>query len=98
MSKRSLVVLLAGVNLVLLATLILRSWNPPAAYAQAVPLGANYLMVAAEIRDGTDALYVLDLSQRRLHVYVPNNDMVNRRLFHRGYRDLEQDFRGGGGR
>ncbi|MBN2563064.1 MAG: hypothetical protein JXQ75_19235 [Phycisphaerae bacterium] len=95
MTKRALIVLLVGVNLILLAALILASgWGLPAAYAQAVPLGQNYLIVAAEIRDGVDALYVIDLSQRRMHVFRPNRDQNDRRLLHVGFRDLQRDFRG----
>lgn len=94
MTKRTAIVLLVGVNLMLLATLILSSWHLPPAYAQAAPLGQNYMMVAAEIKDGVDALYVFDLSHRRMHVFVPNRDQNDRRLFHAGFRDLQRDFRG----
>jgi hypothetical protein len=93
MSKRAVIVLLAGANLLLLAVLIIGSWRLPAAHAQAVPLNSNYLMVAGEIRDGADALYVFDLSRRRMHVFVPNVDQNNRRIVYRGARDLERDFR-----
>ncbi len=93
MTKRAVIVLLVGINLVLLSTLILSSWHLPSAYAQAAPLGQNYLIVAGEIHDGVDALYVLDLAQRRMHVFVPNRDQNNRRLFNAGYRDLQRDFR-----
>ncbi len=95
MRKRAILVLLLGVNLLLLATLILSSWRLPAAQAQAVPMASNYLMVAGEIRDGSDALYVVDLSRRRLHVFIPNQDQNNRRIIYRHYRDLERDFRRG---
>lgn len=94
MSKHSLIVLLVGVNLLLLAIMILAGWSPPAAYGQTVPLGQNYLMVAAEIRDGVDALYLIDLSQRRMHVFTPNRDANDRRIIHVGFRDLQRDFRG----
>ena len=94
MTKRGLIVLLVGVNLVLLASLILMNWRPAAAYAQATPLGQNYLMVAAEIKDGVDALYVVDLTQRRMHAFVPSRDYNDRRLFYVGFRDLQRDFRG----
>ena len=94
MTKRSLIVLLVGANLILLASLILSSWQLPAAYAQAPAVGHDYLMVAAEIRDGGDALYVLDVSRRRMHVFLPNRSQNDRRLFHVGARDLRKDFRG----
>lgn len=95
MTKQAIVVLLVGVNLLLAATLILSASHPSAAYAQVAPLGQNYVMVAAEIRDGNDALYVIDLAHRRMHVFVPNRDQTNRRLFHAGWRDLQKEFRGG---
>lgn len=95
MTKRSVIVLLVGLNLILLATLVLTSWRLPAAYAQAAPLGQNYAMVAGEIRSGVDALYILDLPRRRMHVFVPNRDQNNRRLLYEGSRDFQRDFRGG---
>lgn len=95
MTKRAIVVLLVGLNLLLASVLVLSSYRLPAAYAQAAPLGQNYLMVAAEIRDGVDGLYVIDLAQRRMHVFIPNRDQVNRRLLHAGWRDLQKEFRGG---
>jgi len=51
MSKRALIVLLLGLNLLLLATLILSSWSLPAAYGQAVPLGQNYLSITHGAKD-----------------------------------------------
>ena len=96
MNRRGIIILLAGANFLLLITLILASWRLPAAHAQGVPLGSSYLMVAGEIRNGSDALYVIDLANRRMHVLVPNLDRNARRLVHRDYRSLEQDFRRGG--
>ncbi len=93
MKKNFLLSLLVCVNMVLLTGLILASYSPPAANAQTVGLAGNYLMVAGEIRNGTDALYVVDLPKRRLHVFIPNHDLNNRRLIYRHYRDLEYDFR-----
>lgn len=95
MTKRSVIVLLVGLNLLLLATLILFSYSPPAAMAQAAPLGQNYLMVAGQMQTGLDALYVIDLAHRRIHVFLPNRDQANRRIFYEGYRDLQKEFRGG---
>jgi hypothetical protein len=95
MAKRGVIALLAIVNLVLLLALIVTAWRPPSAYAQPTPLGQNYVMVTSEISSGLDALYILDLSQRRMHVFVPNRDVNNRRIFHMGFRDLQRDFRGG---
>ena len=92
MTKRAMITLLIGVNLLLLIGLLLASWQPAAAFAQAAPLGRNFSMVAGEIRDGVDAVYIIDLPQRRMHVFVPNRDQNNRRLFHAGFVDLQRDF------
>lgn len=94
MSKRTMIVLLTAVNLILLTTLMLSSWRLPAAYGQVVSTGGQYLIVAAEIKDGVDALYVLDVGQRRMHAFVPSRNQNDRRLFHAGSRDLLRDFRG----
>ncbi|MFO0973721.1 MAG: hypothetical protein U1A27_09825 [Phycisphaerae bacterium] len=93
MSKRGLIVLLVGLNMVLATTLVLISGGLPAAYAQAAPLAANYLMVSGVIQQSHDALYIIDLANRDLHVFEV--DRTTRRLFHRDVRDLLQDFRGG---
>jgi len=95
MSKRSWITLLIGLNLVLLASLILSRGGMPAAHAQPAPLAENLLLVTGEIRDGVDALYVIDLNTRRMHVYIPNRDMNNRRIGYVGWRDLLREFRGG---
>lgn len=95
MTKQSLLVLLVGVNLVLLATLVLWTWELPEARAQTAPLGQNYVMVAGQIRTGVDALYVIDLAQRRMHVFLPNRNQASRTVFHGGWRDLQKEFRGG---
>lgn len=93
MTKRSLIVLLIGLNMVLATTLVLLCGRLPAAHAQAAPLAANYLMVSGVIQQSHDALYVIDLANRDLHAFEV--DRTTRRLFHRDVRDLLQDFRGG---
>lgn len=94
MSKRAWITLLAGVNAVLLTTLVLTSWRLPEARAQAAPLASNYLMVAAEINNDHDALYILDLASRIM--YVLEVDRTSRQLVPLDVRDLKQDFRQGG--
>lgn len=95
MTKNSIVILLVGANLALIATLVLFSSPPDAAYGQTTPMGQNYVMVAGEIRDGVDALYVIDLANRRLHVFIPTRDQANRTVIYVGWRDLHKEFRGG---
>ncbi len=95
MNKRGMVVLLVGVNLLLLASLIILNTGTTPAYGQAAPLGQNFAMVTGQVRRGMDGLYVLDLATRRLHLFLPNRDQINRRSLYIGYRDLQKDFRGG---
>jgi hypothetical protein len=93
MTKKALIVLLVGVNLLLGTTLVLLSGRPKTALAQAAPLAANYLMVSGVIQKDHDALYVIDLGNRELHVFEV--DRTTRRVTHRDRRDLLRDFRGG---
>lgn len=93
MNKHSLLVLLAGVNLLLLAAILLVAWDLPQAQAQPVGGGQNYLVCTGAISTGVDVLYVIDVTHRRLHAFVPNRDLANRRMFHAGVRDLAKDFR-----
>jgi hypothetical protein len=95
MTKPTIVILLVMANILLLATLLITVAGPAPAFAQAAPLGQNYAIVAAEVRDGVDGVYVIDLSTRRLHVFVPNRNLADRRLLYADYRDLQRDFRGG---
>lgn len=78
-------------NAGLLAALVLRASPPPAALAQGTGLAGNYVMVAGEIQDGYDALYLIDLTTRHLHAFY--YDRGTNALRHGGYRSLERDFR-----
>jgi hypothetical protein len=91
MSKQTWLSLLVCVNLLLLTGIVLASYSPPAALAQATGLAGNYLMVAGEIQNEYDALYIVDLRTRTLHAFY--FDKTNKRLKYSGYRDLERDFR-----
>ena len=62
-----------------------------AALAQGTALSNNYLVVAGQIQAQFDALYVIDVRERTLHIFYflkGSND-----LRWAGYRDLERDFR-----
>lgn len=91
MSKTTCLSLLVCVNLLLLTGLVLCSHSPPAAYAQATSLASDYMVVAAEIEDQYDAIYIIDLRNRLLHVLY--YDRLTKRLRYAASRDLEQDFR-----
>jgi len=91
MGKRSIVVLLVGVNVVLLTVLIVTAWDLPKANAQAAPLASNYVMVAGVVQSDHDALYIIDLSARTMHVF--DIDRTNRNFNLLDMRDLRRDFR-----
>ena len=65
-TRRSLIVALVGLNLFLLAALILSSYSPPAAYAQRAPGSWNFIAVTCEVDQAYDAFYLIDLGERRL--------------------------------
>jgi hypothetical protein len=84
--------LLVCLNAILLTGLILASYSPPAAYAQdATGLAGRYMVVAGEIQDQYDALYLLDTRSRNLYGFV--FDRGRRQLRLSAARDLERDFR-----
>jgi hypothetical protein len=83
--------LLVSLNLVLLTGLLLTAYTPPAAYAQGTGLAGNYLIVAGEIQDQLDALYIVDLRARTLHAFY--YDKSDKRIVYSDFRYLERDFR-----
>ena len=60
MTRRVLIVLLAGLNLFLLACLVFTAYSPPSAFAQALPRAGDYLMIAAQTEADNDVLYLID--------------------------------------
>jgi len=90
-AKRSIIVALVGINLFLLAALILSSYSPPAAYAQRVGGAWNYIAVTCEVDESYDALYLVDLGDRRLHAFVPSQQQ-NGSIEYVGSRSLKGDF------
>lgn len=91
MRKSTFLSLLVCLNMILLTAIVLRSYSPPAAFAQGTGLAGNYVVVAGEIQDGYDAVYLIDLQSRLMHAFY--FDRGNNALRHGGYRDLERDFR-----
>ncbi len=72
MNRRAIIVALAGLNLLLAGVLILMAFELPKAQAQGIGRAGNYLMVAGEIQDGLDALYIMNLDQQILDVILLN--------------------------
>jgi hypothetical protein len=91
MNKSTWLTLLVCVNLVLLTGIILVGTTPRAAQAQGIGLADNYLIVAGQIQEGFDALYVIDTAQRTLHSFYFRKGTKD--LQWAGYRQLERDFR-----
>ena len=91
MQKHTWIALLACVHLVLFTGVILCSYAPPPALAQGTGLSQNYLMVAGEIQDEHDALYIVNLLTRTLHVFI--YERGKNKLFYTDMRELDRDFR-----
>lgn len=91
LTKQAVIVGLVGVNLILLAALIFAAYPPPAAYAQRAGASSGILAVTCQTDNDYDALYLLDLSGRRLHCFVPNRDQSGA-VIYGGSRDLTLDF------
>ena len=102
MTKHVLIVGLVGLNLFLLAGVILVTYSPPAALAQDVAVegaieGDPYILVAAEVELNNDMIYVLDVQNEFLHMFRTNfprmgddQPILVRHIF---TRDVSRDFR-----
>ena len=78
-------------NLVLLTALVIFGVPARTAVAQGTGLAGNYLVVAGEIQDQFDALYLFDLQERALHTFYYQKGSND--LQYSGLRSLERDFR-----
>lgn len=92
MTRRSLIVLLAGLNLLLLVALLYSAFPMPAAFGQRVGTSGNYMLLTAEIQGGYDAVYLFDVGERRMHAFTIEKGGADR-IEYRDSRDLKQDFR-----
>ena len=92
-SKRSIIVALVGLNLFLLAAMVLSTYSLPAAYAQRMGAGINYISVTCEADLDSDVFYLVDLASRRLHAFIPARTLDGK-LQYVGSRDLARDFKG----
>ncbi|MBI4578622.1 MAG: hypothetical protein HY718_02915 [Planctomycetes bacterium] len=97
MTKRIAIILLVGLNLFLLAVLMLGSYTPPQALAQALARSGEYILVCARAEQSNDAIYLLDLRTRQLHAFrstFPRAAGDPIRVTHLHTRDLVRDFGG----
>ncbi len=94
-SKRSIIVLLAGANLLLLFGLLFATQSGSSAFAQGRPGGSGDLVaVTAKVASQTyEVLYLLDVSSRKLFAFYPqaSGPMRNQRVA-APPRDLLNDF------
>ncbi len=92
LAKQSVVVLLVGFNLLLLAALLIGSYSPSAAYAQSRGGSGEFICVTAKAQGQSyDVFYVLDVQQDKLHAFYPVSTRTREHQW-AGFRDLRADF------
>lgn len=91
-SKSRIVAVLAVINVVLLVGLASRHASLPVAQAQPMQRGSYISATAIVSGQGFEALWMLDLSSRRLHAFAVRNAST-RELTYLGGRDLVEDFK-----
>ena len=93
-TKRSIIVVLVGVNLLLLGLLLLGTYSPAAAYAQSRGMPGNFVAVTAKAAgQNYDVLYLLDRQHRKLHAFYPQRAGGKKYGYGYGkFRDLKADF------
>lgn len=90
--------------MLLLAGLVLVSYTPPTAMAQAAgtpAAGPGYALLACQVEIGNDVIYVLDGRNQLLHAFrtpFPHQIGDPVRLIYISTRDLSREFRKEGGR
>lgn len=97
MNRRRLVVsALIGLNVLLLLVLLAESNSLPRALAQRASAGGGeFLTVTAKAIGQThDVLYLLDVSQDKLHAFFPKS-VQSKQMEYAKFRDLKADFGAG---
>lgn len=91
-SKRAAVVILVGVNLLLLAALLIGSYSLPSAFAQSGARAGDFACVTAKVAGQSyDVLYVVDIPARKLYAFHPTSTRASQ-LVAAPPRDLSKDF------
>ena len=91
-TKRTLLVVLVGLNLALVAALILSLDILPRAQANPGGRPGDFAACTVKVHEDYDGLYVVDQAKRKLHLFVPSTKMDGT-LTHLQTRDLDADFR-----
>jgi len=91
--RRSLIALLAGLNLFLLALLLSQAAPMPSAFAQVGRGGSGgYICATAKPSSRTfEVLYMIDLATKKLHAFYPASSQ-SKQFAHAEPRDLDKDF------
>ena len=93
MNKKSIIVGLVGLNLLLLAGLILASYDPPAANAQVRGGRAgDFLMATIQIHEDYDAVAIINVPLGAMHIFVPRETKTGAKLVWTDSRNLNRDF------
>jgi hypothetical protein len=100
MNRRTIMVLLAGLNGLLAAALLLSSYSPSAAYAQLEGRPGEYMLISARAAPDNDVVFMLDTASRQLHAFRTTYPRMAGQPIMVGHvhtRDLTQDFAGPAG-
>lgn len=93
MNKRAIIVGLVGLNLFLLASLILVSYDPPKTLAQSRGGRAgDFLMATVQIHEDYDALAIINVPVGAMHIFVPREVNNSAKLTWTDTRNLNIDF------
>ncbi len=90
--KRSLIVALTGLNLLLLAGLVIFSYTPQAAYAQRRGRAGDFLITTVKVHEDFDALAIINIQEGALHVFMPKTADKTVKMVPTHSRDLLRDF------
>lgn len=89
MARHILIVILVGVNLLLLAGLVIVACPPPSAVAGVTINEAGYLLIPCQTGINNNVIFVLDTNGQLLHVFGVGQEG---RLKYQDTRDLNADF------
>ncbi|MCB9851062.1 MAG: hypothetical protein H6817_10215 [Phycisphaerales bacterium] len=91
-TKRSAIVALTVLNLLLLAGFVLSSYSLPTAHAQGRGRPGDYVMATCQIHEDYDAIAVINIQQGGMYVWVPRETKGGVTLAPTGSRNLALDF------
>jgi hypothetical protein len=91
--KDNWIVFLVGVNLALLAGVVLFAYEPPAAHAQRRGgRPGDFMMTSVQVHEDYDALCVVNVPRGLMHVFIPREQGQSAKLLSTDHRNLNFDF------